>query len=146
MLHGALQLLQWNINHTQLIRRHPYLSLTGEIWWGVCCEYSELNCVTMGLCEMMWCNSHTHTHTYIYIYQVLTAKAWLLWATETCMEATRFSVSGYQNVSLKIPNFLNFFINLSAWCMIGETYIQTCLPADMTWGKNDYNLGEDFEM
>ena len=23
---------------------------------------------------------------------------------------------------------------------------QTCLPAEMTWGKNDYNLGEDFEM
>ena len=23
---------------------------------------------------------------------------------------------------------------------------QTCLRAEMTWGKNDYNLGEDFEM
>ena len=23
---------------------------------------------------------------------------------------------------------------------------QTCLPTEMTWGKNDYNLGEDFEM
>ena len=25
-------------------------------------------------------------------------------------------------------------------------HLQTCLPAEMTWGKNDYNLGEDFEM
>ena len=24
--------------------------------------------------------------------------------------------------------------------------VQTCLPAEVTWGKNDYNLGEDFEM